>query len=170
MARKSNITVSDRADAAKTRNTALARRLAGSVHGGGNRAIPLKEPARWQTYIANTYQDESAFYQMKEKGWVPLEPADLDCKVEDSGFRLSPDGYLVRGAQGREMVFKMDADDYRQLAMAKTAANMRGIGSASKIKSDMANAAGSALGSEAGDYIHGLSGGVIDTITGGEAS
>ena len=47
---------------------------------------------------------------------------------------------------------------------------MRGIGSAAKIKADMANAAGSNLGGEAGDYINNLDGGVIDQITGGDAS
>lgn len=171
MARKSSITVTDRADSAKSRNAALARRLAsGNLQGGGNRAIPLKEAERWHTYIANTYLNEGQFYDMRQKGWVPLEPGDLSCKVEESGFRLSEDGYLVRGPRGEEMVFKMEKEDYAALVAAKTAANMRGIGSASKIKHDMANAAGNTLGSEAGDYIHGLSGGVIDTITGGDAS
>ena len=171
MPRKSNITVTDRADSAKTRNAALARRLAsGNVQGGGNRQIPLKEAARWHTYIANTYLNEGQFYGMRQKGWVPLEPADLNCSVEESGFRLSVDGYLVRGPRGEEMVFKMEKDDYAALAAAKTAANMRGIGSASNIKADMANVAGSALGSEAGDYIHGLDGAVVDRITGGDAA
>ncbi len=64
----------------------------------------------------------------------------------------------------------MAADDYRLLSDAKTDANMRGIGSAKKIKADMAEAAGSQIGSEAGDYIHGLDGAVIDRITGGDAA
>ena len=45
--------------------------------------------------------------------------------------------------------------------------NKQGIGATSKIKADLAEAAGSQLGSEAGDYIHGLDGQVIDQIAGG---
>lgn len=171
MARKSNITVTSRADAAKTRNVALARRLAsGRIHTSGTKDVPLKEPQRWHTHIASALLDESRFYQMKQNGWVPLTPADLDCPVEESGFSLSPDGYLVRGPQGKEMIFKMDKADYRLLEQAKTDANMRGIGSASKVRSDMAEAASGTLGDEAANYISKLPGQVIDTITGGEAA
>lgn len=169
MARKSAITVTNRGESLKNRNAALARRLAGNVHGGGNRALPLKEPERWHTYVANTYLNESEFYDMKQKGWVPLEVGDLGCSVEESGYRLSETGHLVRGPRGEEMLFKMDKADYRLLEAAKTAQNMRGIGSQSKIRTDMAEAAAGALGSEAADYIHGLDGAVVDRITGGEA-
>jgi hypothetical protein len=171
MARKSQITVTNRAETAKTRNVALARRLAsGNVQGGGTRALPLKEPQRWHTYIANTYLNESEFYDMKQKGWEPLAPEDLGCKVEDSGFTLSTDGYLVRGVQGKEMVFKMDKADYDLLVTAKTSQNLRGIGSAKKVKADIAEAAGSQLGDEAGSYINSLDGQVIDRITGGDGA
>jgi len=169
MPRKSQITVTSRADAARTRNAALARRLQGNPFGGGNRAIPLKEPGRFHTYIENTYLNENAFYEMKEKGWEPLTPEDLACEVKDSGFRLSEDGYLVRGEHGREMIFKMSKEDYRELEAAKTRANNRGIGSASKIRDEVANAAAGSLGSEAADYISKLPGQVIDHISGGEA-
>lgn len=169
MARKSAITVKARSEGLKNRNAALARRLAlGQVHGGGSPTLPLKEPKRWHTYIANSDVNANEFYLMKERGWVPLDPSDLGCPVEQTGFRLSPDGNLVRGVRGEEMVFKMEEADYQILMDAKTQANMRGIGSASKTKTDMAEAASGALGSEAADYIHNLDGQVIDRITGGD--
>lgn len=174
---KSRITVTDRAEVAKNaavelarRNPALAKRLQGNPHGAGSRTVPLKEPTRWQTYIANTYVDESAFLRMRENGWVPLTPEDLDCTVEESGFRLSTDGYLVRGPQGQEMLFKMPSEDYRLLAQVKTEYNLKGIGSAKKIKADMAEAAAGSMGDEAGSYINNLEGQVIDRITGGDAA
>lgn len=169
--RKSQITMTSRADAAKTRatldarNPALARRLAGNPHGGGSRAIPLKEPGRYHTYIANTYIDDSEFLNMKERGWEPLTPDDLSCPVKESGFRLSADGYLVRGPQGQEMIFKMPIEDYALLEEAKTAANLKGIGSAKKIKADMAEAASGSLGDEAAEYLSNLDGTIVDTIT-----
>lgn len=174
MARKPVITVTDRAESAKNaatdmarRNPALARRLAGNPHGGGSRGIPLKEPSRWHTYVANTYVDEGEFLRMKERGWIPLAAEDLACSIEESGFRKSPDGYLVRGPQGQEMIWKMPADDYRLLQEAKTQYNLRGIGSAKKIKQDMAEAASGQLGDEAAEYINSMPGQVVDTITGG---
>lgn len=169
MPRKSQITMTSRGDAAKSRNAALARRLAGNPFGGWTKSLPLKEPQRWHTYIANTYLDEGAFYDMKQKGWEPLTADDLACPVEESGFRLSPDGYLVRGPQGQEMVFKMDTADHRALMDAKTAHNLQGIGSAKKIKEDTANAAAAQLGSEAADYIANLDGQTVDVISGGQA-
>ena len=164
MSRKSAITVTRRADAVKTTNAALARRLAGNPHGAGSRQVPIKDASEWQTYIENTYNNANAFYEMKERGWVPMLPADLACPVEDSGFQVSPDGYLVRGPQGQEMLFKMAASDYALLMAAKTRVNLQGIGSASKIRTDMAEAASKQLGSEAADYIHDLPGQVVDTL------
>ena len=167
--RKSAITVSNRGEAVKTANVALARRLAsGRVQGGGSRTIPLKEPQRWHTYIANTFATESAFHDMREGGWVPLLPEDLACPIDESGFRLSEDGYLVRGEKGREMIFKMDAADYKLLEAAKTRHNMQGIGSAKKVREDIANAAAGPLGSEAADFLHNMPGQVLDTIVSGE--
>jgi hypothetical protein len=173
VARKTQITVTDRAEGARNsavslarRNPALAKRLAGNPFGSGSRAVPMKEEGRWHTYIANTYVDESAFLRMRENGWVPVTPEDLACTVEESGFRKSPDGYLVRGPQAQEMLWKMDVDDYRLLEQAKTDANLRGIGSKSKIKEDMANAGAAQFGDEGGAYISKIGNNVVDRIGG----
>ena len=166
---KKQITVTSRADLNKTRNLALARRLEGqNVHGGAPRALPLKEPGRWQVYEANTYANENEFYLMRERGWVPLVPSDLNCSVEESGYRLE-NGGLVRGPRGQEMLWKMEQSDYQILMAAKTAQNMKGIGSAKQTRQDLANAIAGPMGSEAADFIYNSPGNVIDTITGGEA-
>lgn len=173
MSRKSAISVTNRADSAKTRNVVLARRLAsGSVDGGGTREIPLKEPGKWYTRIENTYADEGRFYQMVHTlGYEPLKPEDLACTPEQAGFRVSEDGNLVRGPQGQEMIFKMGKEDRAMLDQQFTQQNMRGIGSKSRAKADVANAASGSLGAEAADYLGGLQGdGVIDRITGGDAA
>lgn len=171
MARKSQITVTSRADRAKTANTVLARRLASGNHdGGGSRAIPLKEPEKWYTRIENCMVDDGRFYKMvHELGYEPLLPTDLACTPEEAGFRVSEDGKLVRGPAGpaMEMVFKMTREDRQLIDADRTARNMQGIGSAKRAKDDLANAAGSALGSEAGDFVNGLEGSVVDRITGG---
>jgi len=175
MARKSQITVTNRAETAKTsfaalarENPALARRLkSGNPFASGSKDIPLAEKEKWHTYIANTDSDARAFHKMKANGWVPLEESDLACPVDESGFTKMPDGSL-RSPDGKDMVFKMAIEHYRVLEAMKTERNMQGIGSSKKMKEQMADAAGHSLGDEAGSYINSLDGNVIDRITGGE--
>ena len=177
MARKSQITVTSRADAAKTQiagelrvgNEVLAKRLrSGNLQGGGSIAVPLKEPERWYTRIENQLADPNMFYRMRhELGYEPLTPDDLACKPSDAGFRVSEDGYLVRGPAGQEeMVFKMLHSDRAVLDTMYSESNKKGIGSSKTVKADMAEAAGAAIGAEAGDYISGLQGSVVDRIAG----
>jgi hypothetical protein len=89
--------------------------------------------------------------------------------MDQIGARLSPDGYVVRGADREhlEMAFKMDLAEYRLLEQAKTEANNKGIGSAAKVKSDMANAAAAQFGDEGGQFVHDMPGEVVDTLVGG---
>lgn len=159
--RKATVQVTNR------RNAALQRRLApgGNVFGGGTRAIPLKEPEKWHTRIENDFADDQQVYRaVHDLGWEPLAVEDLGCKPEEVGLRVNEQGYLVRGQQGREVVLKMDKQDYRAVEKAKTEANMRGIGSPAKSKAQTAEAAAAAFGPEAGDFVHQhVTGTVTDT-------
>lgn len=175
--RKSDITITNRAETARNSfaaiardNPALARRLkSGNPFASGSKSVPLAEPQRWHTYIANTDTDPRAFHEMRYNGWIPLEESDLACPVEESGFAKATDGSL-RSPDGKSMIFKMDIAQYRQLERMKTENNLRGIGSRKQTQSQMAEAAGSQLGDEAGSYINNLDGEVIDRITGGETA
>lgn len=168
---KTQITVTSRADAAKTTNTILARRIqGGNIHGvGGTRGVPMKEGG-WYTRIENNYADESQHYRMvHELGYEPVRLEDLACKPEEIGFKVGPDGVICRGPNGGEVIYKMKAEDRKVLEQAQTEANMRGIGSVSKTRSAMAEAAGKQFGDEAGSYLNSLDGSVIDQVTGGDA-
>jgi hypothetical protein len=142
----------------------------GNIHGsGGTREIPMKEGG-WYTRIENNYADESMHHRMvHELGYEVVTPEMLACKPEEIGFKVSPDGYLVRGPNGGEMVYRMPVEDRKLLERAQTEANLRGIGSRSKTRDDMANKAGKEFGDEAGEYLSKLDGEVIDQVTGGEA-
>jgi hypothetical protein len=160
--RKPAIAVSSRA------NAALMRRLqpGANPYISTSRAIPLKEPHKWQLYIANDYAEPDFFYRMiHELGWIPLEVGDLACEPEECGFRRSETGHLVRGPQGREMIFKMDKADYAILMQRKTERNNATVGNPGKTKQATANAAAQAFGPEAGDavYKH-FQGTVTDTL------
>lgn len=150
------------------RNSALERRLSpgANPHASGTKHIPLREPKRWHLYIANDYAGGDELYRMRhELGWEPLAPEDLACKPEEIGFRISETGDLVRGPQGREVVFKMDAADYALLAQRKTEKNNIGIGKPSVIKQQIANAAANTFGDEAGEFANRhITGTVTDTV------
>lgn len=138
----------------KRRNDALARRLSGNPHSSGLRTIPLKEPKKWQLYIGNNYNNDDDLYRLvHEEGWEPLAPADLACKPEEIGFQVSPDGKLVRGTQGREMIFKMDKADYDLLQMRKTEVNNATIGKPGKTKAAVTNAVAAVHGDEAASFV-----------------
>lgn len=152
------------------RNEALQRRLApgGNVFGGGTRALPLKEPQRWHTRIENDFADAQQVYRaVHEFGWEPLTVDDLACKPEEVGLTLNAQGYLTRGAQGREVVLKMDKRDYREVERLKTEKNMQGIGSPTKTRTQAAEAAAAAFGPEAGDAVHKHFHGTVTDTKGG---
>jgi hypothetical protein len=58
-------------------------------------------------------------------------------------------GALCRGTRGQEIVYKQPAEVRQQIQAAKTAANMRGMGTASKVKQSIVEAASGSLGDEA---------------------
>ncbi len=139
------------------KNAALARRLAPGANPQASlsRDIPMKEPHRWQLYIASEHVAPDRLFRMvHELGWDPLRPEDLACKPEEIGYRVSEDGHLVRGTQGKEMIFKMPKEDYHALQMRKAEQNSVGIGSASKTKTQVAEAVANTFGPEAADFAH----------------
>ena len=70
------------------------------------------------------------------------------------GFRTAEDGKtLVRGARGDEVIYKMPKEKYDAIQKAKAEANTRAMRSGTAARDDVANAAGSSLGDEAGSYI-----------------
>ena len=148
------------------RNAALARRLSGNPHASPTREIPMKEPGKWQLYIANDYNNADDLYRMvHEKGWEHLREEDIACKPREIGYRVSEDGHLVKGPQGREQVFKMRIEDYNALKMRETEYNNSTIGRPGKAKAAAASAVASAFGDEAGTFVdkH-LVGEITDTV------
>ena len=155
--RKPQITVSPRAEALDI-DAIIAKRLKGQPFGARTVAIPLKEPGKWATFIANSLADENNHYRMvHEFGWVPLTIHDLADGVtaQSIGWQVKEDGItLCRGQRGDEIAYKMDKTVRNKIQMAKTAENKKGIGSATALKESAANAAAGQMGSEAADFVH----------------
>lgn len=87
-------------------------------------ALPLKDPRRWQQRIFDRGFRNNRISEAKYKGWVPLEPEDIEGDPEDYGWRV--DGHqIVRGDRGSEIVMKMQKDEWKLVNQAKTAANVK---------------------------------------------
>jgi hypothetical protein len=152
MSRKPQISVTPRTESAFDIDEIIRKRLAGNPFGVGTTEIPMREPGKWATYLANGDLHPSRLYEMTaRKGWVPFTVDDLPENVtpESIGFSVNEAGALCRGTRGQEIVYKQPAEVRQQIQAAKTAANMRGMGTASKVKQSIVEAASGSLGDEA---------------------
>lgn len=135
----------------------IRKRLEGNPFGGGTTEIPLAEPERWDTYIANGDLHQSRLYEMTHRlGWVPVTAADLapGISADAIGFTINESGHLCRGARGQEVVYKQPKDIRKQVMQRKTDVNKRGMGDAAKVKADMVNAIGGSHGDEAAHHVN----------------
>jgi hypothetical protein len=130
MSKRPQISVTPRTESAFDIDEIIRKRLAGNPFGVGTTEIPMREPGKWATYLAN---------------------GDLPENVtpESIGFSVNDAGALCRGTRGQEIVYKQPAEVRAQIQAAKTAANMKGMGSAKTVKQAMVEAAGASLGDEA---------------------
>jgi hypothetical protein len=101
--------------------TVLERRLQ-NPFGDSSPAVALKAPG-WVVHVINTTLKPGRYHDVvRNKGWVPVLPEDLDGAAEDYGFDVR-DGRIVRGERGHEVLMKMPATDYQQIQMAKDRVN-----------------------------------------------
>lgn len=135
----------------------VAKRLLGQPFGIRAEAIPIRDKARWQLYIANSIADEGRHYDMVyRKGWTPCTVEDLEPGItpESIGFRRGEDGRtLVRGTRGDEVVYKMPREKYQALQQMKAAENVKGMRSEKVAKEEAAAAAAATHGDQAADYL-----------------
>lgn len=141
----------------------VQRRLRSSTPFRANSGeIPLKDP-NFVARIANGAVSATRHYDMvHELGWEPVMPADLAVPPDQLGFTVNPSGYVCRGTHGEEVLYKQLRVDNDAIAKRKAEVNNKMMGSTARVKQDLANAAASKFGAEAGDFVHGAVGEVID--------
>lgn len=146
--RKSLTTVTSR------RSIALAKRLGpgGNIYGSGSKAIPMAEPGWKQKWFNSEYHSNRLYEAVHERGWIPVTPDDLSAKPEELGLVVNSLGHVARGAKAEEVLFKMDAEDYKEVERRKTEANNREIGRPGAVKNNIANALGNTFGDESGQF------------------
>lgn len=124
--------------------TVLDRRLA-NPFGTPGVEITLTTPGLWQIRIINSEVRRGRMHDITHnKGWVFVDPTELDGAPEEYGFKVV-EHRLVRGDRGEEVLMKMPQADYDRVLEAKTALNLKALG-----KSALRDTVG-AKAAEAGD-------------------
>lgn len=113
-----------------------------------------KQPARkWYVRWFNLAQ-EGRNAQMRGKGYVQVEVKDLQDSDDVSDLFTGKDTYVRRGDRGQEILGKQPLELYLEIKRRQRATRNADAISARKVRSGLAEAAGSDLGDEAGQSIH----------------
>lgn len=118
--------------------------------------IPLRGYKQgWQTRTACADPEHpNRHYDIVHRlNYVPLTPADLAVKPETIGFTVSPDGFIVRGVSGQELLVGKPKDEYDEHQRAKAERNLAAL-SPGRVRDEVSQAAAKEHGSEAGDQVH----------------
>jgi hypothetical protein len=135
-----------------------------SPYGVGTVPITLKTPGQWAIRIVYSKLRAGHIYSMtQQKGWVFVEPSELDSTPEEYGF-TAKDNRLVRGDHGEEVLMMMPLEDFKRIQQAKTDYNNNELGK-KKMQQSAAQAAAKQLGDQAGDGVFNAfkHGDVVDT-------
>jgi hypothetical protein len=129
----------------------LQRRLQ-SPFGAPATQIRLREPG-WEPRWFNAAIAADHIWSAKENGWVGVKPAELADPDQVGGFQVSPDGFVVRGDKGQELLMRLPADWRKQIQQKKIEQNLRNMRPGA-MKREVADAAGRELGDQAGQFVN----------------
>lgn len=130
----------------------LERRLK-NPFGVSSAPITLNTPGQWAIRIINSGLRRGRMHDVTHnKGWVFVEPHELDGTPEENGFK-AVDNRLVRGEHGEEVLMKMPQAEFDAIVDAKTRLNIKGLGTKA-IRESVAQQTAQEYGSEAGDQVY----------------
>lgn len=92
-------------------------------------------------------------WRNKRKGWDQVRPEDVSDLEQIGGYTRSPEGYIVRGERGHEVLMSMPKVIRQAIQIEKTRQNNRTVGNPNAAKAEVVRAAGSRLGDEAASYL-----------------
>lgn len=115
---------------------------------------PTGKKRKWYLRWINGSLEGRTSQVVDGMGYVPVKIAELRNAEGVTGLAKSDDGVVRRGDRGQEWLAKMPLEIYTAIKRAQQEQRDKRNRNAKLLKEDLANAAGSALGSEAGDMIH----------------
>jgi len=113
--------------------------------------IELKDDTRECRWF-NAAIQEDHIWRNKRKGWDQVTPADVSDLEQLGGYSVSPEGFIVRGERGREILMSMPKQVIRAVRAAKTEHNNRTMGRAGALKAELTEAVSNKFGDEAGTF------------------
>jgi hypothetical protein len=134
-----------------------------NVFGLPSTEITLKDAA-FVTHWVNTGIGGDQLGKYLDAGYLKVKPEYL-ADPDRVSFTVSPDGYVVRGNRGEEILMYTLKDAYRKRQFEKARRNQEGMRS-DKTAAEVTEAAGKSLGDEAASFLQkrgGAVGGVYDS-------
>lgn len=95
--------------------------------GARSRTIELTDPSLEPHWI-NRDKYPDAIPQAKEKGWRPVRLEQIKDRDQLGEYGESPDGFIVRGERGNELLMCMPREYVERIAVAKMRENNRRMG------------------------------------------
>lgn len=123
--------------------------------GAAKCAFCRKAARYWHVRYFNLAQ-EGRRSQMRNKGYLYVEVSDLkDINEVSDLFRSKEDTFVRRGDRGQEVLGKIPLELYNEIKRRAQAQRAARLDSKQAMQDDLSEAAGTQLGAEAGDAIHG---------------
>ena len=130
----------------------LDRRLK-NPFGSGTVPITLKTPGQWEVrWVYSKLRAGHVFDMTHNKGWVFVEPDEIDGGIDEYGF-TARENRVVRGDASEEVLMKMPLEDFRKIQRAKADANLKQL-KVKNMRSEVAQAAAKEMGDQAGDGVY----------------
>jgi hypothetical protein len=104
---------------------------------------------RWFNEAVNGQQ----IYRARRRGWLPATLGMIQDPEQLGVYALDTSNHIVRGQRGEEHLMFMASERNEQVAQAKTAENMKRMGSTRKTKDQIASVASQTLGPEAAEFV-----------------
>lgn len=119
-----------------------------NVFGLPSTEIQLKDK-QYITHWVNTGIGGDQLGKYLDAGYLKVRPEYL-ADQDRVSFTVSPDGYVVRGNRGEEILMYTLRDFYAKRQMEKARRNQQGM---RHLKDEVVNAAGAKLGDEAAEFL-----------------
>lgn len=132
---------------------------------GATKCHLCKRPARrWHVRYINTAND-GRWAQIKARGYIPVRISDLKDREDVSDLvKGTADDYVRRGDTGKEVLMKRPLELHNAVKASERSARTGRIVNKKQLQSDLAEAAGSTYGDQAGSMVHG--GGIqVESVT-----
>jgi len=93
-------------------------------------------------------------HEGKQRRWWPVTPDQVADPDTLGMHHLSPEGYVVRGERGHEILMAKPRDEAEQVQVAKTRANMDRMRSPHRQRDEVVAAASAQLGDQAAEFLN----------------